>query len=72
MTLAQHSSAPDLLAAKMLDWYDRNRRVLPWRAAPGERADPYGIWLSEIMLQQTTVATVGPYWGAFMAKWPTR
>ncbi|MGB8839517.1 MAG: A/G-specific adenine glycosylase, partial [Aliidongia sp.] len=54
----------------MLDWYDRSRRVLPWRAPPGERADPYGVWLSEIMLQQTTVATVGPYWNAFTAKWP--
>jgi A/G-specific adenine glycosylase len=62
--------AEDWLARLMLDWYDRNRRVLPWRAPPGERADPYGVWLSEIMLQQTTVATVGPYWGAFLAKWP--
>jgi len=54
----------------MLDWYDRHRRNLPWRAAPGERSDPYAVWLSEIMLQQTTVATVGPYYGAFTAKWP--
>ncbi|MGZ5929987.1 MAG: A/G-specific adenine glycosylase, partial [Rhizomicrobium sp.] len=41
------------LAARLLDWYDRHRRVLPWRASAGKRADPYRIWLSEIMLQQT-------------------
>ena len=45
----------------MLAWYDRHRRHLPWRAAPGEPADPYRVWLSEIMLQQTTVVTVKPY-----------
>jgi A/G-specific adenine glycosylase len=44
--------------------------VLPWRAAPGERSDPYRVWLSEIMLQQTTVATVGPYFRAFLERWP--
>jgi|HubBroStandDraft_1064217.scaffolds.fasta_scaffold00397_13 A/G-specific adenine glycosylase len=54
----------------MLDWYDRNRRTLPWRAGPGQKPDPYGVWLSEIMLQQTTVATVEGYWRAFTAKWP--
>ncbi len=59
------------LAAGLLDWYDRHRRVLPWRALPGERADPYIVWLSEIMLQQTTVATVGPYFEAFLGRWPT-
>lgn len=57
-------------AQAILDWYDRNRRVLPWRAPPGERPDPYGVWLSEIMLQQTTVATVTNYWGRFKAKYP--
>ena len=46
---------------RLLDWYDRNRRRLPWRALPGEAADPYKVWLSEVMLQQTTVKTVGPY-----------
>ena len=42
----------------LLAWYDRHARVLPWRARNGERPDPYAVWLSEIMLQQTTVATV--------------
>jgi A/G-specific adenine glycosylase len=55
----------------LLDWYDKNRRLLPWRALPGEQADPYRVWLSEIMLQQTTVATVGPYFRKFVALWPT-
>jgi A/G-specific adenine glycosylase len=54
----------------LLAWYDRHRRKLPWRAAPGERADPYRIWLSEVMLQQTTVRTVGPYYLRFLARWP--
>jgi A/G-specific adenine glycosylase len=54
----------------LLGWYDRHRRDLPWRARPGATADPYAVWLSEIMLQQTTVATVGPYYGKFLARWP--
>lgn len=54
----------------MLDWYDRHRRVLPWRALPGRRSDPYHVWLSEIMLQQTTVETVKPYFAKFLALWP--
>lgn len=54
----------------MLDWYDRNRRDLPWRAKPGTQADPYHVWLSEVMLQQTTVATVAPYFAKFLARWP--
>jgi A/G-specific adenine glycosylase len=58
------------IASALLAWYDRHRRVLPWRAAPGEPADPYRVWLSEIMLQQTTVATVGPYFAAFLERWP--
>jgi A/G-specific adenine glycosylase len=58
-------------AATLLHWYDRHRRVLPWRAEPGSAADPYAVWLSEIMLQQTTVATVQGYFDAFMARWPT-
>jgi len=63
--------APDTtMAARLLAWYDRHRRVLPWRAKPGETADPYRVWLSEIMLQQTTVAAVGPYFLTFLARWP--
>lgn len=54
----------------LLEWYDRNRRRLPWRALPGEPVDPYRVWLSEIMLQQTTVKTVGPYFEKFLARWP--
>jgi len=55
----------------LLAWYDRNRRDLPWRQASGSAADPYRIWLSEIMLQQTTVATVKSYYRAFLNRWPT-
>jgi A/G-specific adenine glycosylase len=54
----------------LLDWYDRHRRRLPWRPPAGERADPYRVWLSEIMLQQTSVKTVGPYFEKFLARWP--
>ena len=57
-------------AAALLAWYDRHRRRLPWRALPGERADPYRVWLSEIMLQQTTVKAVGPYFEKFVTRWP--
>src|SRR4051794_27847642 len=56
--------------ALLLDWYDRHRRRLPWRPLAGERADPYRVWLSEIMLQQTGVKTVGPYFEKFLARWP--
>jgi A/G-specific adenine glycosylase len=55
----------------LLRWYDANRRRLPWRALPGETPDPYRVWLSEIMLQQTTVAAVGPYFHSFLRRWPT-
>src|SRR5262245_51008768 len=69
------SSTPTIdavaLPGRLLDWYDRHARVLPWRARPGEYADPYRVWLAEIMLQQTTVATVGPYFRDFIARWPT-
>ena len=58
-------------AREILTWYDRHRRDLPWRAAPGEVGEPYAIWLSEVMLQQTTVVTVGPYYRAFLERWPT-
>jgi A/G-specific adenine glycosylase len=57
-------------AAALLAWYDRHRRVLPWRAHPGEPSDPYRVWLSEIMLQQTTVKAVAPYFTRFMQRWP--
>ena len=63
---ADGASRPALL----LDWYDRHRRRLPWRPPAGERADPYRVWLSEIMLQQTGVKTVGPYFEKFLARWP--
>jgi A/G-specific adenine glycosylase len=54
----------------LLGWYDRHRRILPWRALPGHRADPYRVWLSEIMLQQTTVKAVAPYYARFLERWP--
>ena len=64
MTTSVHTS--------LLDWYDRHARVLPWRAPPGQPAPPaYRVWLSEIMLQQTTVAAVKPYFAAFTDRWPT-
>jgi A/G-specific adenine glycosylase len=56
--------------AALLTWYDRHRRALPWRAPPGERADAYRVWLSEIMLQQTTAKAVAPYYVRFLARWP--
>lgn len=56
----------------LLRWYDVYARVLPWRVRPGEPApDPYHVWLSEVMLQQTTVAAVKPYFDTFTARWPT-
>lgn len=57
-------------AEVLLAWYDRHRRSLPWRAAKGERPDPYRVWLSEIMLQQTAVKAVAPYFAKFLARWP--
>ncbi len=59
------------LSAQLLDWYDGHARTLPWRAKPGEAVDPYRVWMSEIMLQQTTVATVGGYFATFTTRWPT-
>jgi A/G-specific adenine glycosylase len=58
-------------AADLLAWYARHRRDLPWRARPGEHPDPYRVWLSEIMLQQTTVTAVIPYFERFLARFPT-
>ncbi|MBS0385453.1 MAG: A/G-specific adenine glycosylase [Proteobacteria bacterium] len=57
------------LRKSLLDWYDRNGRNLPWRVRCG-RADPYRVWLSEVMLQQTTAAAVGPYFEKFLGRWP--
>ncbi len=59
------------LTSQLLDWYRANARVLPWRARPGEHADPYRVWLSEIMLQQTTVQAVKAYFLKFVGLWPT-
>ena len=63
-------------SADLLDWYDRHARNLPWRVSPaarkaGVRPDPYRVWLSEIMLQQTTVAAVKDYFHRFTTLWPT-
>jgi len=60
----------------LLDWYDRHARELPWRVSPadgkaGIRPEPYHVWLSEVMLQQTTVATVKTYYEKFLERWPT-
>ena len=59
-------------AARLLDHYDAHARALPWRSPPGSPPpDPYAVWLSEVMLQQTTVATVGPRFRRFLLRWPT-
>lgn len=61
-----------VIAPHLLGWYDRHGRVLPWRVPPGGgRADPYRVWLSEVMLQQTTVAAVKNYFIRFTTLWPT-
>ncbi|WP_066799208.1 A/G-specific adenine glycosylase [Sphingomonas soli] len=62
---------PRAIHSRLLDWYDRHARALPWRAQPGANApDPYRVWLSEIMLQQTQVASATPYFEKFTARWP--
>lgn len=68
-------TAPSSYAQMLLAWYDRHHRELPWRTSPamaarGKRADPYHVWLSEVMLQQTTVQAVKPYFLKFLAAWP--
>ena len=68
------TTAPDPVA--LMAWYDRHARAMPWRVPPGDwlagmRPDPYHVWLSEVMLQQTTVAAVKDYWRKFTAIWPT-
>ena len=72
-SISQESSD---IAAKLLEWYGANARQMPWRVAPddhrsGVRADPYHVWLSEVMLQQTQVATVRSYFLKFVERWPT-
>jgi A/G-specific adenine glycosylase len=67
--------SPGDTTARLLAWYDKNARQLPWRVLPvarrhGDAPDPYRVWLSEIMLQQTRVATVIPYFERFTARWP--
>lgn len=67
---------PATLTAELLDWYDHNARTMPWRTGPKARAtgvtpDPYRVWLSEVMLQQTTVAAVRDYFTRFTTRWPT-
>jgi A/G-specific adenine glycosylase len=72
----KHPDADAPSASALLAWYDRHARTLPWRVGPadrrhGIRPDPYRVWLSEIMLQQTTVRAVVPYFHSFLARWPT-
>ena len=64
------STAAESNVAILLVWYDRHRRSLPWRTRRGEMPDPYRVWLSEIMLQQTTVKAVGPYYRRFLDRFP--
>lgn len=66
------ASTETAIAPLLLQWYDKHARVLPWRRLPGETPpDPYFTWLSEVMLQQTTVAAVGAYFQKFTSTWPT-
>ncbi|QZH75299.1 MAG: A/G-specific adenine glycosylase [Erythrobacter sp.] len=66
------SATESSISSLLLEWYDAHARRLPWRAAPGAALpDPYRVWLSEVMLQQTTVAAVAPYFGTFVGRWPT-
>jgi len=66
---------PPAATARLLAWYDAHARIMPWRTGPaarrrGQRPDPYHVWLSEVMLQQTQVATVRAYFLDFVARWP--
>lgn len=70
------TASGETIASALLAWYDRHARALPWRAPPGAQPPvddswPYRVWLSEVMLQQTTVAAVKPYFAAFTGRWPT-
>lgn len=82
-TISQHLNHTDQMlhtpvssrTGQILDWYDRHHRILPWRVTPAEqsrgaRSDPYRVWLSEIMLQQTTVEAVKSYFNKFVERWP--
>lgn len=73
LAVSEPVSGVGALRVALLDWYDRNARDLPWRRRPGanEPTDPYRVWLSEVMLQQTTVAAVAPYYRRFLEAWPT-
>lgn len=70
MQASHMSEADGAVAGPLLAWYDREARTLPWRAPPGKRQDPYKVWLSEIMLQQTTVKAVTPRYIDFLRRWP--
>ena len=65
------SKKTEILQNGLLSWFSKHQRVMPWRATKGRRPNPYHVWLSEIMLQQTTVVTVGPYFMKFIDRWPT-
>src|SRR5579875_2904134 len=71
MSPVDSDPGPATIRPALLAWYDAHRRSLPWRAPPGERADPYRVWLSEIMLQQTTTGHATPYFLDFTRRWPT-
>ena len=66
--------ASETISELLLAWYDHNARALPWRVPPGsgETPDPYRVWLSEVMLQQTTTGAVAPYFHKFTERWPDR
>ena len=65
------TASTETIASTLLGWYDRHARDLPWRSPPGSPPpDPYRVWLSEVMLQQTTVAAVKPYFAKFLELWP--
>jgi len=65
------SQKAKLLGPLLLVWYDNNKRQLPWRSDSQQNINPYHVWLSEVMLQQTIVTTVKPYFNLFLEKWPT-
>ena len=67
---ARRTSVSGSDSERLLAWYDRNRRELPWRAPPGVSSDPYRVWLSEIMLQQTRTETVARYYARFLVRFP--
>ena len=75
-SIATGTKPDDGVSGRLLAWYDAHHRDLPWRVSPaaqaaGERPDPYRVWLSEVMLQQTTVQAVGAYYLKFLRAWPT-